>query len=112
VDRGAGQHGATVIREQRRGTACRAPTETVIRCRGEACDFGGCFALTETGGSGTSHAAAIPTIRTGDDDLKDRVLGLGVPGAGDEIRTRDPLLGKHGRLLHAWIGAKTLVSTA
>jgi len=22
------------------------------------------------------------------------------------------LLGKHGRLLHAWIGAKTLVSTA
>ena len=32
-------------------------------------------------------------------------------GAGDEIGTHDPLLGKHLRLLHAWIGAKTLVST-
>jgi len=48
---------------------------------------------------------------TGNDDLKDRVLGLGEPRAGDAIRTRDPLLGKHWRLLHAWIGAKTLVST-
>jgi len=46
----------------------------VVRCRGKACGFGGCFAPTETLVAGRHPPTpGIPTIRTGDDDRKDAV---------------------------------------